>query len=67
METLAKKQGEQSLIDEYRSSLSGTQAYLDTLAKRVDTAEKGSGLDCQHKLAALAEVSVREPLRTLAV
>lgn len=56
METLTKKQGEQTLIEEYRGTLANTQTYLDSLGKKLDSLEKGSGLDCQHKLTALAEV-----------
>lgn len=58
MDTLAKKQSEQVLIEEYRKTAQATQIWLDSVGKRLDTLEKGSGLDCQHKLTTLAEIGM---------
>ncbi|XP_039285327.1 nesprin-1-like [Nilaparvata lugens] len=58
MDTIAKKQSEQSLMDQYRNTAQETQSWLESLGKRLDVLEKGSGLDCMQKLTTLAEIGL---------
>lgn len=43
-------------MEEYRNKANETQGWLDSLGKRLDVLEKGSGLDCMQKLTTLAEI-----------
>ncbi|XP_075225316.1 muscle-specific protein 300 kDa isoform X2 [Lycorma delicatula] len=56
LETIAKKQAEQNIMEEYRNKAHETQGWLDSLGKRLDVLEKPSGLDCMQKLTTLAEI-----------
>lgn len=53
---LSTKQAGQSVIDEYRSNMQSIHGWLDTIAKRIEVVDMGSGLDCSQKLAAIADI-----------
>lgn len=56
MESISQRQSQQTLADEYRTTLADAQAFLEGLTRRLDGVEPGTGLDCQHKLTTLAQV-----------
>lgn len=53
---LAKKQASQDLIGRYRQSVQGINTWFDNLVKRIDVIDKGSGLTCTQKQAAVSEI-----------
>lgn len=55
-DTIAKKQAEQTLIEDYRNKVQETQGWLDSLGKRLDGLQKGSSLDCAQKITELSEI-----------
>lgn len=56
MDAIAKKQAGQNIIDNYRQGMQDMQNWFDTLIKRMDVLDKGSGLNCAQKIAAIREI-----------
>ncbi|XP_066252950.1 muscle-specific protein 300 kDa isoform X4 [Euwallacea similis] len=56
MSVIADKQAKQEIIDQYKQQLQAINTWFDNLNKRIDAVDKGSGLNCQQKQAALAEI-----------
>nr|CAD7429520.1 unnamed protein product [Timema monikensis] len=56
-QVMSKKQGAQGVIEDYRSKVQETHGWLDSLVKRMEVLDKGSGLDCGQKLAIIVELS----------
>lgn len=56
MDAIAKKQSSQNIIDDYRNDVQDMQNWFDSLIKRMDVLEKGSGLNCAQKLDAISEI-----------
>nr|CAD7605236.1 unnamed protein product [Timema genevievae] len=56
-QVMSKKQGAQGVIEDYRSKVQETHGWLDSLVKRMEVLDKGSGLDCSQKLAIIVELS----------
>lgn len=56
MDAIAKKQAGQSIIDGYRQGMQDVQNWFDTLIKRMDVLDRGSGLNCAQKMAAINEI-----------
>ncbi|KAL5279677.1 hypothetical protein ACFFRR_003964 [Megaselia abdita] len=56
MDAIARKQSSQNIIDDYRNDVQDMQNWFDGLIKRMDVLEKGSGLNCAQKLAAISEI-----------
>lgn len=53
---IAQKQANQNLIEDYRQSIQAIHGWFDNLLKRSDTIDKGSGLNCAQKQAAIVEL-----------
>lgn len=51
------KQTAQDLIQSYRSRVQDVQTWLDSLSKKVDVIEKGSGLTIDQKIANLKDIT----------
>ncbi|XP_066158002.1 muscle-specific protein 300 kDa isoform X10 [Euwallacea fornicatus] len=56
MSVIADKQAKQEIINQYKQQLQAINTWFDNLNKRIDAVDKGSGLNCQQKQAALAEI-----------
>lgn len=56
MDAIAKKQAGQNVIDDYRQGVQDMQNWIDGLIKRMDVLDKGSGLNCAQKMAAISEI-----------
>lgn len=56
MDAIAKKQAGQNVIDGYRQGMADVQNWFDTLIKRMDVLDRGSGLNCAQKMAAINEI-----------
>ncbi|XP_070067953.1 muscle-specific protein 300 kDa isoform X15 [Drosophila takahashii] len=56
MDAIAKKQAGQNVIDGYRQGMADVQNWFDTLIKRMDVLDRGSGLNCAQKTAAINEI-----------
>ncbi|XP_032294435.1 muscle-specific protein 300 kDa isoform X26 [Drosophila virilis] len=56
MDAIAKKQAGQNVIDGYRQGMQDVQNWFDTLIKRMDVLDRGSGLNCAQKMAAINEI-----------
>jgi len=56
MDAIAKKQAGQNIIDGYRQGMQDVQNWFDTLIKRMDVLDRGSGLNCAQKMAAINEI-----------
>jgi nesprin-1 len=61
--TIAAKHANQDIMDEYRQNVQVINNWFDNLVKRIDAIDKGSGLNCQQKQAAIVEFAsgVRRP------
>lgn len=55
-QVMGKKQAAQSIIEEYRINLQDIHSWFDSLIKQMEVLDKGSGLDCIHKLAVISEI-----------
>ncbi|KAJ9594434.1 hypothetical protein L9F63_014159, partial [Diploptera punctata] len=55
-QVMAKKQRAQNVIEEYRTKLQDIHGWFDSLVKRMEALDKGSGLDCAQKLVAISEI-----------
>ncbi|KAF5308513.1 hypothetical protein FQR65_LT06178 [Abscondita terminalis] len=53
---IAEKQSNQDLIDSFKQNLQGINNWFDNVVKRMDAIDKGSGLNCAQKQAALSEL-----------
>ncbi|XP_070139488.1 muscle-specific protein 300 kDa isoform X14 [Drosophila kikkawai] len=56
MDAIAKKQAGQNVIDGYRQGMADVQNWFDSLIKRMDVLDRGSGLNCAQKTAAINEI-----------
>ena len=56
MEAIGEKQSAQDLIQKYRSNVQEIQAWFDSLSKKVDVIEKGSGQTIGQKITAVKEI-----------
>lgn len=56
-DAIAGKQAAQDLIQKYRSQVQDTQAWFDTLSKKIDVIEKGSGLTISQKISNLRDIT----------
>lgn len=54
--TIAQKQANQDVIDEYRQHLQVMNNWFDNLIKRIDAVDKGSGLNHQQKQSAISNL-----------
>lgn len=55
-ETIAQKQANQDVIDDYRQNLQVINNWFDNLTKRTEAVDKGSGLNYQQKQAAVSDL-----------
>lgn len=55
-QVMGKKQAAQSIIEEYRTNLQDIHSWFDSVVKRMEVLDKGSGLDCTQKLAVISEI-----------
>lgn len=53
---ISTKQAAQNLIEDYRQSVQAMHGWFDTLLKRSDNVDKGSGLNCAQKQSAVVEL-----------
>lgn len=53
---IADKQSKQEIIDQYKQQLQAVNTWFDNLNKKIDAVDKGSGLNCTQKQAALKEI-----------
>lgn len=56
MEVIKKKQNAQIVIEDYRNNIQDMHTWFDALSKRMEMLDKGSGLDCDQKLATISEI-----------
>ncbi|XP_033150837.1 nesprin-1 [Drosophila busckii] len=56
MDAIAKKQAGQNVIEGYRQGMQDVQNWFDSLIKRMDVLDRGSGLNCAQKMAAINEI-----------
>lgn len=56
MDAIAAKTSGQNVIDTYRQAVQDLHVWFDYLIKKIDVLEKGSGLNCAQKLAAITEI-----------
>lgn len=56
LSVIADKQDNQGIIDQYKQQLQALNTWFDNLNKRIDVVDKGSGLNCQQKQAAIADI-----------
>ncbi|KAF5292003.1 hypothetical protein FQA39_LY14120 [Lamprigera yunnana] len=54
--TWAQKQAHQDLIDSFRQNVQGINSWFDNIVKRIDAIDKGSGLNCVQKQAAISDL-----------
>lgn len=56
---IAKKQGAQQIMDDYRSNLADAHQWLDSVVKRMENLEKGGPLtlDCNQKLRGIQDLA----------
>ncbi|XP_068085330.1 muscle-specific protein 300 kDa [Anabrus simplex] len=52
----AKKEGGQRTIEGYRQKLHDIHGFFDSLSKRMEELDKGSGLECPQKIAIIADI-----------
>lgn len=57
IEAIGEKQSAQDLIQKYRSQVQDIQSWFDSLSKKVDVIERGSGLTIGQKIAAVKEIT----------
>lgn len=55
-QVMGKKQAAQDIIEDYRTHLQDIHSWFDSLVKRMEVLDKGSGLDCTQKLAVISEI-----------
>lgn len=53
---MANKQAGQNLIEDYRQHVQAIHGWFDNLLKKSETVDKGSGLTCAQKQAAIIEL-----------
>ncbi|KAF7272974.1 hypothetical protein GWI33_014281 [Rhynchophorus ferrugineus] len=56
MSVIADKENKQAVLDQYRQQLQAINGWFDTLNKRIDAVDKGSGLNCQQKQKAIGNI-----------
>lgn len=56
MDAIAAKTSGQNVIDTYRQAVQDLHVWFDYLIKKIDVLDKGSGLNCAQKLAAITEI-----------
>lgn len=56
MDAIAAKTSGQNVIDTYRQAVQDMHVWFDYLIKKIDVLDKGSGLNCAQKLAAINEI-----------
>lgn len=56
MDSIATKTTGQNVIETYRQAVLDMNAWFDSLIKKIDVLEIGSGLNCAQKLAAISEI-----------
>lgn len=56
MDAIASKTSGQNIIDTYRQAVQDMHAWFESLIKKIDVLDKGSGLNCAQKLAAINEI-----------
>jgi nesprin-1 len=57
IDAIAGKQAAQDLIQNYRSQVQDIQTWFDSLSKKVDVIEKGSGLTINQKISNLKDIT----------
>lgn len=57
IDAIAGKQAAQDFIQKYRSQVQDIQAWFDSLSKKVDVIEKGSGLTIDQKISNLKDIT----------
>lgn len=57
IDAIAGKQAAQDFIQKYKLQVQDIQAWLDTLSKKVDVIEKGSGLTIDQKISNLKDIT----------
>lgn len=57
MDAIGDKQAAQDLIQKYRSQVQDIQGWFDSLSKKVDVIERGSGLTIGQKIASVKEIT----------
>lgn len=56
MDSIAAKTSGQNVIEAYRLAVQEMHQWFDYLIKKIDVLDKGSGLNCAQKLAAISEI-----------
>lgn len=56
MDSIARKTSGQNIIDDYRQSAAEMHTWFDSIIKRMDILDQGSGLNCAQKLASMCEI-----------
>lgn len=56
MDSIATKTTGQNVIETYRQAVLDMNAWFDSLIKKIDVLDIGSGLNCAQKLAAISEI-----------
>lgn len=56
-DAIAGKQAAQDLIQKYRSQVQDIQGWFDSLSKKVDVFEKGSGLTIGQKISSVKDIT----------
>ncbi|XP_020291842.1 nesprin-1 isoform X3 [Pseudomyrmex gracilis] len=56
-DAIARKQAAQDLIQKYRSQVQDIQTWFDSLTKKIDVLEKGSGLAINQKISNLKDIT----------
>uniref|UniRef100_A0A8D8Q2T6 Nesprin-1 n=1 Tax=Cacopsylla melanoneura TaxID=428564 RepID=A0A8D8Q2T6_9HEMI len=65
---IAKKDGQQAVIESYKADVSELEKHLDSIGKKLDSVEHGQGVLCPVKastlnsISTMLEESVQEPL-----
>lgn len=57
IDAISGKQAAQDLIQKYRSQVQDIQSWFDSLSKKVDVIEKGSGLTIGQKISNLKDIT----------
>ena len=57
LDTLGKKKDDEAMIETYRSACSDAQQWLDNVVKKLETVDKGHGLDVGLKLSTLYDIA----------
>lgn len=56
MDSIASKTTGQNVIETYRQAVLDMNAWFDSLIKKIDVLDIGSGLSCAQKLAAISDI-----------